>query len=278
MYVLSLDLSLTNTGIALFDTKDKSLLYSDSFIVTKEKNGKEIKTFQNTYEKIFNYEKVLDEKFKTLEKKYKLTPNNTIIVIEKRLSGFTKSSTNKTIETTAQLHYVVISYFLYKQNYQFIDSVYSITWQNKLLNASKEKKSLKEIISNAEKISINEQNIIHSAKLKEDKKRLKNLSKILSIEFIQNKYNIDTKDDDMADAICIGTYWMENRFFNANSLNLKYIESLKGVLGKKVDDKFLMIDCKENKKHKVSLNDLRDLYKNNSVDILQGYFTKKELL
>lgn len=38
----------------------------------------------------------------------------------------------------------------------------------------------------------------------------KKSSKLLSIEYVKNKYGVDTDNDNMSDAICIGTYVVDN--------------------------------------------------------------------
>lgn len=228
-YLLSLDLSSSNCGYAVFDIATKKLLLSGD---AKKPSKKDL---NNTYindlllndnylsNGVFSRDLIVEKLYKNIDNDFaklsgdgeKLTGENTLLVIEKRLSGFSKFSTNKTIEAIAQLSQSALIEFSGRRK-MITYHVPVTSWQNKLFGSKKERKDID--------------------------------TKTLSIDYACRKYDIEAKSDDEADAICIGDYYLNNCVFNdLNNESIK--EKFYKTLVKTLNEEFLIISIKYDEKN-----------------------------
>lgn len=90
----------------------------------------------------------------------------------------------------AQLQGVLVN--LFEKNEYLYDYIAPTQWQNYCKARGRTTKEVK-------------------AKIKELENSGKKASKILSIQFVKEKFNIDTTNDNLADACCIGFYAVNNK-------------------------------------------------------------------
>lgn len=98
----------------------------------------------------------------------------------------------------AQLQGVLVN--LFEKNEYLYDFVAPSQWQNYCKARSRTTKEIKEKIKALEASGKKE-------------------SKILSIQFVKEKYNVDTENDNLSDAICIGHYAVNHFKIERNAQN-----------------------------------------------------------
>ena len=98
----------------------------------------------------------------------------------------------------AQLQGVLVN--LFEKNEYLYDFVAPSQWQNYCKARSRTTKEIKE-------------------KIKAPEASGKKESKILSIQFVKEKYNVDTENDNLSDAICIGHYAVNHFKIERNAQN-----------------------------------------------------------
>lgn len=174
MIVLALD-QARNCGFALFDSDTKAIVSYGCFSYPSPKY-----TFAQA---VMHLESVVE----------KLIDSRGVEAV--CLEGIQLRANPRSFAALAQLQGVLINVCEKRQMPYAV--VQPSSWQN---YCGARGRSTKEIKQKLEQIVVDE-----DVKLKGKK-----ASKVLSIQFVKDKYGIETYNDNVADAVCIGTYIVNN--------------------------------------------------------------------